>query len=85
MNRRGLQPLGVVVSSFRLLKSFHLLPLRKQFTERIIHYPHQASGLAKRPNPMGSCSIWFEGYANATRRGKGAATRRGKGLLPVGV
>ena len=40
MNRRGLQPLGVVVPSFRLLKSFHLLiTLRKKFTERIIHYP----------------------------------------------
>ena len=38
MNRRGLQPLGVVVSSCRLLKSFHLLTLRKQCTERIIHY-----------------------------------------------
>ena len=39
MNRRGLQPLGVVVPSFRLLKSFHLLiTLRKKFTERIIHY-----------------------------------------------
>ena len=38
MNRRGLQPLGVVVSFSRLLKSFHLLPLRNQFTERIIHY-----------------------------------------------
>ena len=38
MSRRGRQPLGVVVSFFRLLKSFHLLSLRKQFTERIIHY-----------------------------------------------
>ena len=38
MSRLGRQPLGVVVSSFRLSKSFHLLPLRKQFTERIIHY-----------------------------------------------
>ena len=38
MNRRGLQPLGVVVSFSRLLKSLHLLPLRNQFTERIIHY-----------------------------------------------
>jgi len=38
MSRRGLQPLGVVVSFFRISKSFHLLFLRKQFTERIIHY-----------------------------------------------
>ena len=46
MNRHGLQPLGVVVSFSRLLKSFHLLPLRNQFTERIIHYhsvPHGSS------------------------------------------
>ena len=38
MSRRGLQPLGVVVSFFGILKPLHLLSPRKQFTERIIHY-----------------------------------------------
>lgn len=52
MSRRGLQPLGVAVSFFRMLKSFHLLPLRKQFTERIIHY------LACRYREAGGSLLW---------------------------
>ena len=60
MSRRGRQPRGVVVSFFRLWKSFHLLSLRKQFTERIIHYqvvlPTAPKGvLPKTPKGSGDC------------------------------
>ena len=44
MSRRGLQPLGVVVSFFGILKPLHLLSPRKQFTERIIHYQTRMRG-----------------------------------------
>ena len=67
MSRRGLQPLGVVVSFFGILKPLHLLSPRKQFTERIIHYPNtnRAIGrLAARRKHIGICEILRVGNAD---------------------
>ena len=72
MGRRGLQPLGVVASSFWILKSFHLLSLRNQFTERIIHYPTPSQ------TPLGSATASPEhndGAARASLHAERAGSR----------
>ena len=67
MSPRGRQPLGVVVSFFRLLKSFHLLSLRKQFTERIIHYPRQSPRPPKLTHPAAAVPIITRGQRQCQR------------------